>query len=71
MATHVPTPPLSGSSSIGALAVALAEALAEGLAMELADALAVALAEALPLALSCTNKTFRLSAKVVPTANAL
>ena len=41
--------------------------------MELADALAlaVALAEALPLALSCTNKTFRLSMCVVPTANAL
>ena len=73
MATHVPTPPLSGSSSIEALAVALAEALAEGLAMELADALAlaVALAEALVPALSCTNKTLRLSAKTVPTANAL
>jgi hypothetical protein len=69
MATHVPIPPLSGSSSIEALAVALAE----GLAMELADALALAVApaEALTLALSCTNKTFRLSAKVVPTANAL
>ena len=69
MATHVPTPPLSGSSSIEALAVALAE----GLAMELADALALALAlaEALPPALSCTNKTFRLSAKTVPTGNAL
>jgi hypothetical protein len=74
MATHVPIPPLSGSSSIEALAaVALAEALAEGLAMELADALAlaVALAEALGPALSCTNKTFRLSAKTVPTAKAL
>jgi hypothetical protein len=73
MATHVPIPPLSGSSSIGALEVALAEALAEGLAVELADALAlaVALAEALVPALSCTNKTFRLSAKTVPTANAL
>jgi hypothetical protein len=61
-ATHVPTPPLSGSSSIGALAVALAEALAEGLAVELADALAlaVALADALVPALSCTNNTFRL-----------
>jgi hypothetical protein len=48
-------------------------ALAEGLAMELTDALAlaVALAEALVPALSCTNKTFRLSAKTVPTANAL
>ena len=69
MATHVPTPPLSGSSSIEALA----EALAEGLAMELAAALAlaVALAEALVPALSCTYKTFRLSAKTVPTANAL
>jgi hypothetical protein len=41
--THVPTPPLSGSSSI----------------------------EALVPALSCTNKTLRLSAKTVPTANAL
>jgi hypothetical protein len=70
MATHVPIPPLSGSSSIEALA---AVALAEGLAMELADALAlaVALAEALVPALSCTNKTFRLSAKTVPTAKAL
>jgi hypothetical protein len=69
VATHVPTPPLSGSSSIGALEVALAE----GLAIELTDALAlaVALAEALVPALSCTNKTFRLSAKTVPTANAL
>ena len=67
MATHVPTPPLSGSSSIGALEVALAE----GLAVELADALALALAEALVSALSCTNKTFRLSAKTVPTAKAL
>ena len=69
MVTHVPTPPLSGSSSIEALAVALAE----GLAMELADALALALAldEALVPALSCTNKTFRLSAKTVPTAKAL
>jgi hypothetical protein len=48
-------------------------ALAEGLAVELADALAlaVALAEALVSALSCTNNTFRLSAKTVPTANAL
>jgi hypothetical protein len=69
MATHVPTPPLSGSSSIGALEVALAA----GLAVELADALAlaVALTEALVPELSCTNKTFRLSAKTVPTANAL
>ena len=68
-ATHVPTPPLSGSFSIEALEVALAE----GLAVELAAALAlaVALAEALVPALSCTNKTFRLSAKTVPTANAL
>jgi hypothetical protein len=77
-ATHVPTPPLSGSFSIealeGALEVALAEALAEGVAVELAAALAlaVALAEApVPAALSCTNKTLRLSAKTVPTANAL
>ena len=70
MATHVPTPPLSGSFSIEALAVALAE----GLAVELAATLALAVAlaeEALPPALSCTNKTFRLSAKTVPTANAL
>ena len=70
IATHVPTPPLSGSSSIEALA----EALAEGLAVELADALALAVAlaeEALVPALSCTNKTLRLSAKTVPTANAL
>jgi hypothetical protein len=74
----VPPPPLSGSFSIDALEeVALAEALAEGLAVEpawLAGALAlgVALAEALvPAALSCTNKTLRLSAKTVPTANAL
>ena len=80
-ATHVPTPPLSGSFSIEALEVALevalAEALAEGVAVELAGlaaalALAVALAEApVPAALSCTNKTLRLSAKTVPTANAL
>ena len=76
-ATHVPTPPLSGSFSIEALEVALevalAEALAEGVAVELAAALAlaVALAEALVTALSCTNKTLRLSAKTVPTANAL
>ena len=80
-ATHVPTPPLSGSFSIEALEVALevalAEALAEGVAVELAGlaaalALAVALAEApVPAALSCTSKTLRLSAKTVPTANAL
>ena len=73
-ATHVPTPPLSGSFSIEALEVALAEALTEGLAVELAAALALAVAlaeEALVPALSCTNKTLRLSAKTVPTANAL
>ena len=46
----MPRSPLSGSSSIGALQVALAA----GVAVELADALApaVALAEALPPALS-------------------
>jgi hypothetical protein len=44
MATHVPTPPLSGSISVEALEVALAEELAEGLAMELAATLALALA---------------------------
>ncbi len=48
---------------------------AEGLAVALVEALALALAEALAvapvLALSCTNKTFRLSAKTVPTAKAL
>jgi hypothetical protein len=72
MATHVLlTPPLSGSFSIGALEVALAEGLAMELATALVLALAVALAEALPPALSCTNKTSRLSAKTVPTANAL
>ena len=77
-ATHVPTPPLSGSFSIEALElaleVALAEALAEGVAVELAAALALAVALAevpVPAALSCTNKTLRLSAKTVPTANAL
>jgi hypothetical protein len=73
-ATPVPTPPLLGSFSTGALAEALEEALAEELAVELAAvlALAVALAEApVPAALSCTNKTLRLSAKTVPTANAL
>jgi hypothetical protein len=68
----VPIPPLLGSFSTGALAEALEEALAEELAVELAAALAVALAEApVPAALSCTNKTLRLSAKTVPTANAL
>ena len=44
MATHVPTPPLSGSISVEALEVALAEELAEGLAMELAATLALAVA---------------------------
>jgi hypothetical protein len=44
MATHVPTPPLSGSFSVEALEAALAEELAEGLAMELAATLALALA---------------------------
>ena len=44
MATHVPTPPLSGSISVEALEVELAEELAEGLAMELAATLALAVA---------------------------
>src|SRR5215207_3092670 len=44
MATHVPTPPLSGSISVEALEAALAEELAEGLAMELAATLALAVA---------------------------
>src|SRR5215207_7196447 len=44
MATHVPTPPLSGSISVEALPPALAEELAEGLAMELAATLALAVA---------------------------
>jgi hypothetical protein len=44
MATHGPTPPLSGSISVEALEAALAEELAEGLAMELAATLALALA---------------------------
>jgi hypothetical protein len=70
-ATPVPTPPLLGSFSTGALAEALEEALAEELAVELAAVLALAPAEALPPALSCANKTLRLSAKTVPTANAL
>jgi hypothetical protein len=64
-ANQVP-PPLSGSFFIVALPVALAVELAEGLL-----ALAVALAEAAPPPLSRTSKTFRLSAKTVPTANAL
>ena len=57
MATHVPTPPLSGRFSIEALEVALAEELAVGVAMELGVelALALALAEALPPALSSTR----------------
>ena len=79
--TPVPTTiKASGASSVkekappvSTSAEALLVALAEGLAVELAAALAlaVALAEALPPALSCTNKTLRLSAKTVPTANAL
>ena len=44
MATHLPTPPLSGSISVEALEVALAEERAEGLAMELAAILALAVA---------------------------
>src|SRR5919112_3731153 len=44
MATHLPSPPLSGSISVEALEAALAEELAEGLAMELAATLALALA---------------------------
>ena len=46
MATHVPTPPLSGSISVEALEVALAEELAEGLAMDMELAAKLALAVA-------------------------
>src|SRR3712207_3185727 len=63
-ANQVP-PPLSGSLFTVALEVALPVALVEGLAVALAArllALAVALAEAAPPPLSCTSKTFRLSA---------
>ncbi len=68
-ANQVP-PPLSGSFFIVALEVALPVALAVELA-EALPALAVALAEVAPPPLSCTSKTCRLSAKTVPTANAL
>jgi hypothetical protein len=44
MATHLPSPQLSGSFSVEALEAALAEELAEGLAMELAATLALAVA---------------------------
>ena len=54
MATHVPTPSLSGSISVEALEAALAEELAEGLAMELAATLALAVARG-KLCLSITD----------------